>query len=461
MTISVRRTALLVAVVGAAALAGRPTRASAQGVRDTTFANGFQVYVIENHAIPIVTAILAVRGGASIQDTTNEGLVNVFMFTPTIDRGRILTDLIAAHGTYGHGTREEFAYHSVTVPAAQYGDGISALEHVADGSDWNPSAPSSGVIAVAGQLQRLVASPENLLRRTVAMKLWGTAWPQRDFVGLPQVVTRLGTHDLAEYHRHYYVPNNMALIVSGDVVPSAVFNAARRSFEGWRRGPDPLLAHPTLPVAPLTARNVVVQTGDVPDVTVDMQWQGPHPGDTPDLTYAADIFTTWFNNPSSRIQRYLVESGLFQTLSISYITVRHGGPIEIIGHTSADSLSRALVALKRELAAAGLPGAFDDNTLIGTRRRRVVSNLLEIEQASAASTAYAFWWGNAGSDYIDSYLNRLQAVTADNVRTYVNSYLAGPYVIGMLGPEKTYPALTLAFQNFVADSTPAGPGVSK
>lgn len=458
---SVGHTALLVAVVGAAALAGRPTRACAQGVRDTTLENGFQVYVIENHAVPIVTATLAVRGGASIQDTSTEGLVNVFMLTPTIDRQRIFTDLNAAHGTATHGAREEFTYNSVTVPAAQYGDGISALERMASGSDWNSGATSSAVVGIAGQLQRLVASPENLLRRTVAMRLWGAAWPQRDFVGLPQVVTRIGNHDLAEYHRQYYVPNNMALVVSGDVTPSAVFNAVRHSFGGWRRGPDPLLAHPSLPIVPLTAPSAVVQTANVPDVTVDMQWQGPRPGDTPDLTYAADIFSTWFNDPSSRVQRYLVESGLFQTLSISFLTVRHGGPIEIIGHTSADSLSRALVALKHELAAAGLPGAFDDNTLIGARRRRLVANLQEIDMASAASTTYAFWWGNVGGDYITTYVNRLQAVTADNVRTFAHTALGAPYVIGVLGPDKTYASLSLAFQNFVADSTPAGPGVAK
>jgi zinc protease len=457
MRIAPMRIAMLVAVAGAAA----SMPAGAQGVPDTTLANGLQVYVIENHAVPIVTATLAVRGGASVQDTTNEGVANLFMSTPPIDEGRTFTDLTAAHGSYTHATRDAFTSYVVTVPAPQYGDGIAILERMANASDWNGMDMTAGVINVAAQLQHLAASPEQLLQRAAAMRLWGPAWPQRDVVGLPQIVTKLGTRDLAEFHRRLYVPNNMALVVSGDVTPSAVFTAARRAFDGWRRGPDPLLAHPIPPTAPLAATDAFIQTGNVSDVTVDMQWRGPRPLDTPDLTYAADIFTTWFNDPSSRIQRYLVESGLFQSLAISYRTARYGGPIEIIGHTSVDSLPHALAALRRELAAAGQPGAFDDNTLVGTRRRRVVDNLLEIEQANVASETYAFWWADAGPDYIGSYVDRLQAVTADNLRTYVNTYLAAPCVIGVLGPDKAYPTLSFAFQSFVADSVPAATGVTK
>ena len=54
-------------------------RATAQGasrslpVRDTTLANGLQIYVIENHTVPLATAEIVVHNGAMIQDSGTAG----------------------------------------------------------------------------------------------------------------------------------------------------------------------------------------------------------------------------------------------------------------------------------------------------------------------------------------------------------------------------------------------------
>ena len=39
--------------------------------------------------------------------------------------------------------------------------------------------------------------------------------------------------------QRYYVPNNTAIIVTGDVAPDRAFTLARTVFGGWARGADP------------------------------------------------------------------------------------------------------------------------------------------------------------------------------------------------------------------------------
>jgi len=60
------------------------TRAVAQGapadstVHRTTLDNGLQVIVAENHSVPIVTVLIAVRNGAMTQDSGDEGMAHLY-----------------------------------------------------------------------------------------------------------------------------------------------------------------------------------------------------------------------------------------------------------------------------------------------------------------------------------------------------------------------------------------------
>src|SRR5215510_3219648 len=54
-------------------------RASADSsVQRTTLDNGLQVIVAENHTVPIVTVLIAVRNGAMTQDSGDEGLAHLY-----------------------------------------------------------------------------------------------------------------------------------------------------------------------------------------------------------------------------------------------------------------------------------------------------------------------------------------------------------------------------------------------
>src|SRR5436190_18263131 len=55
--------------------------ARAQGplpITDTTLANGMQIIVIENHAVPLVTVELDVKNGAYTQTREYEGLAHLY-----------------------------------------------------------------------------------------------------------------------------------------------------------------------------------------------------------------------------------------------------------------------------------------------------------------------------------------------------------------------------------------------
>jgi zinc protease len=328
----------------------------------------------------------------------------------------------------------EFIGYFITIPAPKYDDGLSILARMIEHPDFDSDRLRLAQVSFPGVFQQTVVHPEVHLQLAVEEQLWSTAWGRKNFLGTPTTIGAATPELFESRYRRYFVPNNAALIVSGDISATAVFAAARHAFDGWRREPDPFVAYPIPPIPALDRSQAVVLTGAGPDVTVYVEWQGPSVGQTPDLTYAADVFTTLFNDPASHAQQSLVASGLFQEISISYATQRHGGLIKLVGRTSADALPRALPALQRELAACAAPGAFSDDALAASRRARRLSLAMTTQTAASAAQYYGSWWGVADAEYYRGYPEHIDAVTAGDVNAYVVRYIEKPYVIGVVGP---------------------------
>src|SRR5690606_24440410 len=116
----------------------------------------------------------------------------------------------------------------------------------------------------------------------------------------------------------YYVPNNTALIVTGDVNPEQVFRMAEAVLGDWPRGRDPFEVAPIPEIPDLTADAAVIDEVPVSAATVLLQWQGPSASTDPDATFAADVFSDALNTPGSGFRTRLVDSGLWQDVVVNY-----------------------------------------------------------------------------------------------------------------------------------------------
>src|SRR5438034_8112542 len=121
---------------------------------------------------------------------------------------------------------------------------------------------------VLNELQRHASDPEDRLGRQVAQALWGSSWSRKDASGDSVTLAGITLDHLKATYSRYYVPNNAALIVTGDVVTERVFEQAREQFRDWKRGPDPFADRPIPPIAPRATNGVVMLALDVRDVTI-------------------------------------------------------------------------------------------------------------------------------------------------------------------------------------------------
>src|SRR5438552_9533998 len=117
----------------------------------------------------------------------------------------------------------------------------------------------------------------------------------------------------------YYVPNNSALVITGDVQPADVYKMAQDLFGDWpRREKDPFVEFPLVEHPPLQKSEGNVIKQPVTNVLIEIGWQGPSIGKDDAATYAADTFSFIMQQPDSRFQRNLVDTGLVYGVAIGY-----------------------------------------------------------------------------------------------------------------------------------------------
>ena len=419
-------------------------------IRRETLPNGLEVIVVENHGVPLATIEADARNGSFTQSATYEGLSHLYehMFfkaNASYPQPEAFVSRASELGAVFNGTtqEEDVAYY-LTVPSDSTMPGLAFLASALQAPLFLPGELERERAVVIGEYDRNESDPFYALRTATGKALWGSAWSRKNPLGERQVILATTPEQMRTIQRKYYVPNNLALIVTGDVNADSVFAAARRLFGSWSRGADPFVTDPIPPVPPLTRNVGVIVEQPVNAVVVMLQWDGPGAHSDVPSTYAADVFSDVLNQPGSRFQRKLVDSGLWQSLGVNYYTLNNVGPITIEGEVAPGKMRDAIAALDRELTEVVKPGYLTAEAVDGVKRRRIVDTMENMERASGFAHQLGFWWAVTGMDYFYGYVDTMGKQTPDDLRRYATRYIVGhPRVTGVLISPETRRSLKL------------------
>ena len=422
--------AVTVVAVAAPASAQRATLETM--VRDTVLANGLHVIAVRNPTVPLATIEVVVRTGAFSQLTPeDEGVPHLLehMLFKSGDGtlGGAFDDVAYKAEAITHNglTDAEAVAYYLTLPSKNLEKGVKIMADLIRSPSFDRTALIAEQKVVSGELQRRAAEPQYLLYFQSSATLWGTGWGRKNPGGNLVAVMGATTDRLKDFFRKYYIPNNAALVVTGDVAFADVFRFAAKSFQSWKRGDDPFKDAPDVPMPALTATRTGTVESDVSDLTFLIRWHGPSVTTDAAGTYAADVFSELINQPLSGLQRRLVDSGLFQSVSLSYETQKNVGPIELYARTTPEKLEAAGLALKREIRQFSTPGYFTDDDVAIAKKRQQVLMAFQFESATALAHPVATFWSVAGLDYFMGYVDNVRAQTPADVQRFIQTYLAG------------------------------------
>lgn len=489
MELSLKRSLLILLLLGsffapAAQLAGQPA-ASSQRARNAqtpraqrkaatpetvrapeaklvnkVLGNGLEIIVLEDHSVPLVTVELAVRNGSYTEPPELNGLSHLYehMFFK-VNRGIVNLEEyvkdIDSLGIVSNGeTHEELVnyYFTTTTPnfpiamrfmrdAVRYPgfDGrwfeqlrTSDPERFQRVHDYVERQFEQEREAVIGELDRHESNPYGFLSVEMSNRLFYKYPSRKSPAGNRQTVSTATTEMMRLIQSRYYVPNNSAIVVTGDVTPAEAFRAVEELFGDWeRRAKDPFVEFPLVEHPALPRSEAAIIKQPVQNVVVSIGWHGPSVGKDDAATYAADVFSFILRQPNSRFQRALADSGLVTGAGFGYYTQRNVGPINLIAQTTPEKARAAVRAIYEEIAHFDDPDYFTDEELESAKALLEADDLYSREKLSEYAHTLSFWWASTGLEYFRGYLGRLRATSRTDISRYVKTYIQNKPHVGL------------------------------
>ena len=432
-----------------------------------TLSNGLEVIVLPDAAVPLVTVEMAVRNGSFTEPPELNGLSHLYehMFFKSNQAVAVFRcDLAKSYGNLNYYMGQNCAEQvklKAQIGDVGYLNELDKLGYVRNGTTqeeyvnyyFSTTSPNLATMmrfmrdamlypsfekeefereiqVVLGELDRQQAEPAYYLDRTLMDKLFYKYPSRKSPGGTRETVSSATTEKMRLIQSRYYVPNNAALVITGDVQPERVFKLAEDLFSIWKKGEDPFIKFPIVEHPPLQKSEGVIVTQNVENVLIQIGWHGPSIGKDDASTYAADVFSYIVGQADSRFQRAMIDSGLAVAANVHYYTQRNTGPIRITLVTSPDKAKPALDALYKEIAQFNNPNYYTDEELANAKTLLEAEDLYRREKLSEYTHTLGFWWSSTGMDYYRGYYKNLRAVSRDDIKKYVSGYIQGKPHVG-------------------------------
>jgi zinc protease len=456
---------LLAALVAASALSpalGESNPAAAlPGLSRGELPNGLEVYAYRDGAIPLARVQLVFRAGAIAQAASSAGLVRLYerlLFggrepgssTQRAAQRAALASIGASAS--GGGTGIERVDYWVTVPASRAPEAMAYWAGVFSSPKRGLSALGASELdeakeSVLREIAAAAANPEAVYEAGLSRQLFPKYPWRRDPLGSEAAVRAATLDSLKEAVGRFLVPNNAALIVSGDIDPGAVMDAAREAFGDWARGPDPWSAKRPRQPRPGPRRPTWLVFADpaMPEggAGVELRYRGPDLAFEPAAGYAADLWCALAAPAGGRFKTALAAAvpGLaVESVVAAYASQSEGGWLSISGSFSLPPAAKAgsgeapsavdeARAFKERARGYEITAMKADASYFSAAEYEAARNLLLGDRALSADSAegmadaLAFWWAAASVDYLAGYPAAIAAAGPKEVSAFLDTYV--------------------------------------
>ncbi len=391
-----------------------------------TLPNGLQVVVVLHHEQPAVSIRLLVRSGSALDPRDRLGLADLTASlldqgTTTKSATELNDEIDFLGGEMGAGAGTDLSFVRVVVMKDSFETGLRLLSDVTRHPAFDPAEIERQRQQMASNLQVSLESPEYVAGAIFDRLVYGFHPYGLPASGTPQTIAAITRDDITAYHRRNFVPNNSILAVVGDLTAQEAFNGVQRVLGDWERRDMP---PQTLTAPPDPTRRVIVvnKPGSVQtEIRVGHLGVKRNTSDYMSLNLALRILGGEGANRLHQVLR--TERSLTYGAEASFDTLKQSGDFEASTNTRSEATGEVIRLIvdefwrmqrepvgERELsdAKAYLTGSFP----------------LTIETPDAIATQVLnVLFYDLPVDELESFRDRVNAVTSDDVRRVSRFYL--------------------------------------
>jgi len=431
--------ALLRALVPLAALlAVASASAASPPVVRQTLGSGARVQVSPQPSVPMVIVDVLVDAGSRLDPPGKEGLANLTADLLTEGAGKRTAEQIHEAADFigaslASQAGEDLAYANVKVVRKDLDQGLDLLLDCLLRPTFANAEIERRKTAILASIRASEDSPGTLADRAFDKQLFGPSSYGHPVEGWPATVKKLTRKDVLDFYQRYYTPERSIVTVVGDVRPVEVIAALEQRLQAWKGSgkepssrPSPVPAAPTVLVIdkPLTQANIVLGHAGVAR-------------DNPDW-YALTVMNHILGGGafSSRLfSSVRTKGGLAYSINSGFSATKEPGAFKVGMQTKGESAQEAVAKVREEIARMR-ETTVSEQELSDAKQYLTGSFPMKFDSnAKIAGLLAQIEFFGLGNDYLDTYKDRIDAVTAADVQRVAQKYLSpDDLILVVVGP---------------------------
>ncbi|NBD07613.1 MULTISPECIES: pitrilysin family protein [Corallococcus] len=425
--------------------------------------NGLTVVFEEQHAAKVAAFQVWVKAGSADERPDQAGLAHLhehMLFKGTERRGpgEIARDIEAHGGEINAWTSfDQTVYHIVI--ASQFArTGLDILGDAVRRSAFDKDELAREIEVVCEEIKRSFDSPARRSSRGLFTAAFQTHPYRLPVIGTEESVRGFTREKVLEFYHRHYTPQNLVLVVVGDLTEAQLRPWVEEIFGGdWGRPYAGPVSRPR-DAAP-TARRVLVQTEDVKEAYLNLAFSIPeleHP-DVPALDVLAMIAGQ--GNSSWLVREVKRRQHLVNDVHASAYTPKDPGIFSVSLTLPPAQAQKALTQTARVLEALRTTRVSEDEL-------RTVKAVVEAESVYRKETVQgtarnlgSYQTSPGGLESEARYLEHIRNLTPEDLRRVAEKYLRLEHAIATaLVPPSA--ALTEAEVHAALDEAARSPGLT-
>jgi zinc protease len=415
----------------------RPRILARNGTTKAVLDNGLTVVIRESRNAPVATFWCWYKVGSRVERAGITGISHwvehmLFKGTPAFPK-RELDRLVSREGGVWNGyTWLDFTTYFETLPADRFDLAFRIEADRMVHATFDPKEVESERTVIISERQGNENSPRFLLDEEVQAAAFRVHGYHHEVIGDMCDLQTMTRDQLFQHYKTYYAPNNAVAVAVGDFEASDVLAQIQAAFGKAR--PGPALPQISRAEPPQKGERRVTVEGDGTTAYVEIAHRAPNAvhTDFPAMVVLDAIlagasplalFGGGTTNASSRLYKALVDTELATDVSAGMGTTvdpfLYGVSATVrTGHTPAE----VEAALDAELARAVAEPVADREVAKAIKQAKA-----QFAYGSESVTNQGFWYGFsevfADHTWFESYLDRLAAVTVEDVQRVAKTYL--------------------------------------
>ncbi len=406
--------------------------------KETKLANGLRVIVVERPGLPLLAAEVLVRSGAEVDEKDLAGTASMtgsllMRGTETMTAPQIATAIESLGGTIDSGAHWEASRATIVVMSDKAEPALKILSDIV----LHPTFKQEEIDRMKNQtldgLRVALRQPGALSQFVAGRALFGDAPYGHSHTGTMETVQAIKRDDIVKLYRNYYVPENAALILAGNLTLEEGRKFAEQFFGEWKGTMPPASDPAASSVTEWKPTNIVIDMPEAGQAAVTVA-RPAIKRNSPDY-YAGLVANAALGNGFvSRLNREIrIKRGLSYGARSSLDARREVGPFMATAQTKNQSAAEVATLMQVELKrmrsepVQGEELKSRQAVLTGGYARNLETNGGFVGKISAMLT------NDLPLDTLNKFIPAINAVTSADVTAFAAKYFDSPPSLIIIG----------------------------